>query len=310
MAQCSVGGVSFRNFLTRLSIGLLYLLILSANSTGLLIVALGDDATLYEALTCEEYDVDAHFPVGVTNFFEVTSPGAYFWFNISYVQDAEISVVWFFPDGSISFVDTWLIPDEEFVDTFPSYDGISFLTIVGEAPSGITGKYRVEFYVENVLQVTHELNIFDRKSDDWIYRAELVEVNSPSKSVNPREEFVVKLVVSYNFGDLTIFTPGIWDPETEDLIEEIYDEVEGEGTKTYRLTIEAPSTMGTYTLDAVAFYLVEDEWFYDEDGIVSFEFAVEKGDDGGWEIPGYPLESFIVGFVLAILVIYLGSTKQ
>jgi hypothetical protein len=285
-------------------------LVLSVYYSGLVVVAQGEDAILYEALTCEEYDVEAHNPVDITNFFEVTNPGVYFWFNISYVEDANISVVWFFPDGSISYLNSWVIPDEELVDTFPWYDGISILPIVGEEPSEITGKYRVELWVENVLQISHEFNVIDKESGDWIYRAELVEVNGPSKSVNPREEFVVKLVVSYSFGDLTIFTPGIWDPETEDLIEEIYDELEGEGTKTYRLTIGAPSTVGTYTLDAVAFYLVEDEWFYDDDGIVSFEYTVEKGERGEWEIPGYPLVSIVAGLILAILIICLGSTKR
>jgi hypothetical protein len=306
----SAGGVKSRGIMTYLYVGLVVVLVVSANYAGLLVAAQGEDAILYEALTCEEYDVEAHTPFGITNFFEVASPGAYFWFNISYVQDAEISVEWYYPDGSIYFVDEWMIPKHESTDTRLWYDGASFLPITDEGASGITGKYSVELYFGGVLRFVHNFTLFDRSSDDWSYRAELIEVDSPSGSVNPREEFVVKLVVSYDFGDLTIFTPGIWDPETEDLIEEMYDEVEGKGTKTYRIIIQAPNTVGTYPLDAVAFYLVEDEWFYDDDGIVSFQYVVERSEDGGWEIPGYPLESILVGLIVSILIIYLVFTRN
>lgn len=306
--QCTAGKVKSRSIVTFLYVGLL--LTLSANHNGLFAVAHGEDNTLYEALTCEEYDVETHTPADITNFFEITSPGAYFWFNISYVKDANISIVWFFPDGSIFSVDTWLTPDEELVKTLPWYDGISFMPVTGEAPSRITGKYRVELYLDDVLQIIHEFNVIDRESEDWGYRAEIVKVTSPSGSVDPREEFVVKVAVSYSFSELTVFTPGIWDPESEDLIEEDYDEVIGDGTKTYRFTIEAPSDVGTYTFDAVAFYLVDDEWFYDEDGLESFNVVVEVSNDGGWVIPGYPFEAIVVGFALSILVIYLGFTRQ
>jgi len=225
---------------------------------------------LLDVLTCEEYDTETYEPLGITNFFEVQSPGALFWFNTTYIQDTEISILWYPQEGDIYYEDNWTMNYEENTNSW--YVDSSYLQIYDQEPAEYQGTWYINLYLDDIYQASHNFTIYD--IDEWGYYAEIIEVNTPTDSINPNEEYLVEIKISYQFDTNTVLTPGLWDPEEYDLIAEEIDEVEGSGTSTYKLYPMAPNEIGTYSIDAAAFYLVEDEWFIDDAGLVGFEITV------------------------------------
>ena len=268
---------------------------------------MAEPVIVYEGYTCQEYDAESHIPVMLTSYFNVSSPGAFLWFNMTYVREVNVTIHWFFPNGTIYFVDDWLVPEEEQVTTLPSVDGVSYLPIAGEAPSSHLGRWRVDFFIDDVLHFSEEFNIIDKDGPDWNYYAEIVDVIVP-ETVFQDENFTVEVVVFYDFENYTLLTPGLWDPVTGDLIVEDFDEVVGEDTRTYSFEVMGANATGTFIIDAAAFYLYDDEWFIDEGGLVSFEVSVVERDED-WFIPGFPVEAVFAGLGLSMLSLYKRSSK-
>ena len=69
-------------------------------------------------------------------------------------------------------------------------------------------------------------------------------------------------------------TPGLWDPESGFLFNEVYENVTGEGIRIYDIEMAVFET-GQYTVDATAFYQIDNEWFIDDEGFMSFEVNIE-----------------------------------
>ena len=137
------------------------------------------------------------------------------------------------------------------------------------------GLWRVEVHTGEIIQASHEFNIIDKNSDEWGYGAKIISVKAP-ESVIENENFTVSITILYNFKASTLLSPGLWDVETENLIVETFDEVSGENTKTYELSAKAVSYTSNYSIEAAAFYLVEDEWFIDDNGLSRFDITIMK----------------------------------
>jgi hypothetical protein len=256
------------------------------------------DVSVFEVYTCEDYDEENHWPLILTSYFDVSSPGTVLWFNASYVLNADVSVRWVLPGGAIYFVDNLSMPvdyDQGWVD------GVSFMPIVGEEASRNPGLWGVELYFDDVLVSLVDFNVIDKEGPDWGFFAEIVDVNVPGK-VYVGQDFTVEVVVDYDFASLTLFTPGLWDPVTEDLIVEDFDEVEGEGIKAYSMIVPGVNSTGVFSIDAAAFYMYDDEWFLDDEGLVSFDVNIEERESL-WFIPGYPISAILIGLVVSLIVL-------
>jgi len=288
-------------FLTTLVI-LLILSIYSSNRS------LGENDQIEDTiyiLTCKTYDIEQHIPIDVTNFFEVSSPSAILWFNTSNVQEKNVSIQWHQPNGAVYYVENLNMDNE----SAQEHIGASTLHINGKDASTYTGKWTVKVYFNEIFQASHIFTIYDRNSEEWNYFAEIIDVKSPNQPINPNEEFIVEVTISYQFGTNTVLTPGLWDPENMELYTEGFDEVEGSGTSTYKLRIQAPSEVGTYTIDVTAYYLVEDDWFLDNAGYKNFKIIVANvADPEGikWD----QIIPIFVCFIIAAGLVYFSSKKK
>jgi hypothetical protein len=253
---------------------------------------------VFEIYTCEDYDEENHLPIILTRYFDVSGPGVMLWFNMSYFEGAEVSVRWVLPDGDEYFLDNILMPrvhEQGWID-------FASRLLFGDGDDSISlGLWSVELVIEGSQAAALDFNIIDKGSSDWGYRAEIVDVKLPKKIFAGRE-FTVEVFVEYDFASLTLFTPGLWDPETEDLIEEKIDELDGSGSKSYRFTVKAADIVGSYVIDVAAFYEYDNEWFFDEGGLYPVEINVEEPEDT-WIIPGFPASALLFGLVLSVLLV-------
>lgn len=138
------------------------------------------------------------------------------------------------------------------------------------------------------------------------YSAFIVDVEAPSQ-VFTGESFTVEITVSYEFTYPTELGPVVFDVEPELWISGNHETLVGEGTKKYSLELTAPDEETTWILEASVGFYSEEGWTYDENGSVeAFEVAVklvEEVDNGGGEIPGFPVSAIVLGISLAFLIL-------
>jgi hypothetical protein len=214
---------------------------------------------------------------------------------MSFTPGINISTVWVSPDSTIIQNESRIMPPINFYDFFWR-DETFIMPIADKSPSLSTGNWTVELYQNGELAEVYSFNIIDRSGPEWNYYAEILSIESPEK-VMPDENFTVTLEIYYNFGVPTTLTPGLWDPKTGNLFNEVIDRVQGEGTKTYNIEMAIYDYIGPYTIDATAYYLVDDEWFIDDKGLASFDLII----GGQPSKTGY--YTLIAGFVFIVILV-------
>ena len=155
----------------------------------------------------------------------------------------------------------------------------------------------MELYHNDVFTADYSFNIIDRSGPDWNYSASILGVMS-LETVRQNQNFTVSIEVYYNFGNMTTLTPGLWDPKTGNLFNEANDTLTGEGIKTYNIEMAMYDVSGPQTIDAAAFYLLDNEWFLDDEGLMSFDIVIE-------EQQGQSTLIYIGGLVLVILLAFV-----
>jgi len=137
------------------------------------------------------------------------------------------------------------------------------------------------------------------------YTARIIDLEAPVE-VDAGASVTVELTVSYAFTVPTEMSPGIYDSEAEAWIEEVYDTLQGEGTKTYSFELTAPDEEVSWSLEVGVWYYMDEEWTHDEEGYAeAFEIAVTVEEDDDNErrgIPGFPVEAMVLGLAVAVLL--------
>ncbi len=142
------------------------------------------------------------------------------------------------------------------------------------------------------------------------YTALIVGLEAPYE-VEAGESFTMELTVSYEFTIPTEMSPGIYDVETETFIAEVYETLEGEGTKTYIFELTAPEEETTWALTAGVWYHSEGELLHDEVGWVeSFNIQVIELNENGGGIPGFPIEAIIIGLLIGFTLLSRRASLQ
>jgi hypothetical protein len=193
---------------------------------------------------------------------------------MSFIPGMNLTAVWRYPNSTIYSKESRVIPGLNYFETLWR-DEVFYIKIAEDKPSQVTGKWTVELYHNDVFTSDYSFNIIDRSGPDWDYSASILSVESP-ESVRQNQNFSVSIEVYYNFGNMTTLTPGLWDPETGNLFNEVNDTLMGEGIKTYEIEMAMYDFSGPYTIDAVVFYLMDNEWFLDDEGIMSFDIVIEE----------------------------------
>ena len=124
-------------------------------------------------------------------------------------------------------------------------------------------------------------------------RASIVDLEAPSE-VYSGETCTVNLTVSYGFTILTTMDTGITDAEIGSRIELEYEDLVGEGTKTYSFELTAPEEETEWILTASVRYNSDGEWMHDAVDWIE-PFAIQVRARG---IPGFPYEAIIIGLLI------------
>ena len=196
-----------------------------------------------------------------------------------------ISLSWALADPSPSFEEwnrTFGGPGDDYGGPVRETSDGGYI-ITGTIHSGSTDEYDV-----------YLVKMGSHVSEEGTYSASIVLLEAPYE-VYSGESFTVEITVSYNFtiptelgvGIPTTMRTGINDPETGGWIELEYEDLEGEGTRTYSFELTAPEEEGTWSLESSAWYKLEDEWTHDEEEYSeAFEVSVVEEEDGG-SVPLY-----------------------
>ena len=129
------------------------------------------------------------------------------------------------------------------------------------------------------------------------------------------ESFTVEITVSYNFtiptelgvGIPTTMSTGIKDPKTGGWVEGLeYEDLEGEGTRTYSFELYAPEEETELILIASVRYYAEGEWKHDETDWIE-PFAIQVSARG---IPGFPYEAIIFGLLIGFSLLSRRASLQ
>lgn len=220
-------------------------------------------------------------PIAPTSIFDDSDKAVYSLVTFRDVYEAHTYYwIWIDPNGDEydRYDDVISDPADEGFESWIFFSAWDYIAIKDNTPAELLGLWKMEFYVDGLLEFTDTFEISEHAREDYL---NVINVEAPLK-VDPGEQFNVTVTVDYLFiRDVTISVV-IWDLDKEDFASGTVDEgswvnqdvASGSGALPVDIQVEAPNEAKTLKLVAVALVWVGNEFTIYGD-LPKKEFEVE-----------------------------------
>jgi len=165
------------------------------------------------------------------------------------------------------------------------------------------GGESINLAVNLITDVLHTLYV---EAAPVAYSAKVIDVNFPPQA-NITQTIVVGVTVQYSFSTTTTIRIGIWDYGTQSYVASTEEESSGSSSKSYTLTLNTPSTIGTWKLRAEVAYYKDNSWQHDASGWYK-DFSINVVPE--FPTLSLPLLMFMASLMALLIIRKYGRPKE
>lgn len=259
-------------------------------------VSLVNGAVIEDIMVFGDFDIDGN-PIE-QYIFTSEDDIVGLWFNLSDVSPGDnIIIEWWPPSGELYKTTNWTAPF--WIQEDSDWDMWEDMEIMGDPPENMPGVWAADITVDGAWwgHVPFEI-VTDGASTNSttgsgsdsgeVIRGYYVWVTDvrPVGEIILGQNVTIEVDIEYNFLEVPL-VPTIMDHNYE-IRGETSDTIQGNGEKTYTVTMETHETDDTSVFAVVAYYFIEGKWTYmDPDGYMPFTLG--QGDNtsipDGTELP-------------------------
>ncbi len=250
-------------------------------------------AIIQEVVVCSDFDTNGN-PIP-NDQIPVTDDAVFVWVNMTDIHAKDTLLFeWWPPSGELYYEETWTAAD--WLDNTPHYSMMSEIEIMGEPAENMPGEWAVNIYNNGTWWGHAVFYIIDGSSssdsstgsDSEVIRGYYIWVTDVRVvgDVALGQNTTIEVDLEYNFLGIPLALTVI--DENSDVRSQISDTIQGNGKKTYTMSMKTLETDDTSFFAAIAYYFIDGRWTYmDPNGYMPFTLGQGggSGSSDGIELP-------------------------